>query len=144
MIYVVACGKEKINHSTRARQMYTGGYFKACLNYALSQNDDSVDSVYILSAKYGLVELDDVIQPYNLIMGESGCVDKEFVRRQVIEKGLEDERVIVLGGKKYVNFCKKVWNNVSCPLNGGMLKQIGWLNNQVELVKIKKQMELWK
>lgn len=141
MIFLVACGKEKVQHSIEARRMYTGSYFKACLRYAESQPNDGI---YILSAMYGIVDLDEIIMPYDVLIGDSNSILHSDVINQAANKGLIHENVIVLGGKKYVNFAKKIWQNVSSPLEGGLLSQISWLNRQVAIEKMKKQMELWK
>jgi hypothetical protein len=140
-IYLVACGKEKVQHSIKARGMYTGSYFKACLKYAESQSNDGI---FILSAKYGLVELEEIIQPYDLVIGDDGSVNTDYIKSQATEKGILYENIIVLGGKKYVKFIQKIWPNATCPLSGGLLSQISWMNKQVEIEKLKKQMELWK
>lgn len=59
MIAFVGCVKSKKDHPCKAEEMYTSDLFKKSLMYA-----KKADKVYILSAKYGLVELDEVILPY--------------------------------------------------------------------------------
>jgi hypothetical protein len=140
-IYLVACGKEKVNHPVRARDMYTGSYFQACLKYAEMKKNDGV---YVLSAKYGIVDLEQVIEPYDIAIDDFDAIEIEQVKEQVIEKGLLNENVIVLGGKRYVKFAQKIWKHAYSPLKGGLLKQIAWLNQEVDKIKMQRQMEMWR
>lgn len=140
MIYIIACGKEKSHHPIKARQMYTGSYFKSCLKYAESQ---SSDNIYILSAKYGLIELDEIIEPYDMLITDNDAVSVNYVRYQAINDNLLRKDITMLGGKKYVSFVSKIWESVNHPLKGGLFAQISWMSNEVNIVKAKQQMEMW-
>jgi hypothetical protein len=54
-IVLVSCVKSKLSHPAKARDLYISTLFKSNLEYACRQNPDGI---YILSAKYGLLELD--------------------------------------------------------------------------------------
>ena len=58
---LIGCSKSKLSTPARARDLYTGSLFTKSLRYA----ELTCDATAILSAKYGLVQLDDVIHPYN-------------------------------------------------------------------------------
>lgn len=60
MIGLVGCGKAKRSVACKARELYTGNLFRLSLAYALER----CEVVYIVSAKHGLVELDQVLEPY--------------------------------------------------------------------------------
>lgn len=128
-LVVTPCGGRKVAHRAKARDLYTGPYFSACLNYALALT--TFDRVRILSAKYGLVPLDLELDPYDLRMGQRGCVTPEQVRKQAREQGIADERnVVVLGGKAYTAVAKVVWPHADTPLanvQGGMGYQLAAL-----------------
>lgn len=62
-IYFINCGKGKRNIPCKAEDMYIAPYFRKQLEYAKLLKPDYI---YILSAKYGLLELTDIISPYNL------------------------------------------------------------------------------
>jgi hypothetical protein len=108
--------------------MYTGAYHMGCLKFALSLVPSN--QILILSAKYGLLRLTDWIEPYNLKMGEKGCVTAEAVRQQALDMGLLDEQVCAIGGRSYTDICRVVWPTASTPLDGvgGMGRQLAWLS----------------
>jgi hypothetical protein len=62
MLVIVPCGSAKLRVPDRADRLYTGNYHRACLAWARSVAP--APSIFILSAKYGLVGLDQVIEPY--------------------------------------------------------------------------------
>lgn len=107
--------------------MYTGSYHRACMRYAWSIARP--EQIRILSAKYGLLQLTDVIEPYNLKMGQTGSITTVEVKKQASANGLLSEDVIALGGHLYTNICREVWPRCLTPLAsvGGMGKQIQWL-----------------
>ena len=77
------------------------------------------DVVLVLSARHGLVGLDEVIEPYDLRMGEPGAVGVEQLRRQAAAMGLLGHPdVVVLGGRRYVAAGRQVWPDARAPLEG--------------------------
>jgi hypothetical protein len=130
LIAIVACGEKKSPYPVKARYMYQGSYHKLCLNYALTLTA----RVYILSAKYGLLDLSEIIEPYNVKMDDKNSVKIDFIRQQAEELNLLNEKVIVLGGSEYVKICSKIWKEIETPLKGkgGLLQQLKWLNQQLK------------
>ncbi len=74
MIVFIGCRKSKLNCKAKAKDMYTGNYFKKTLQFARTFN---ADKIFVLSAKYGLLELDDVISPYDLTLNKMSKQDKK-------------------------------------------------------------------
>lgn len=131
MIVIVACGAKKLDRAARARDLYVGPYFKACLAYALAFA--KAKNVFIILAKYGLVGLNDVIEPYDKKLGAPFSVTEFSLTTQAEQLGLLDQKVIVLGGRKYVSLCRKVWRTgLQAPLagKGGIGKQMQWMKEQ--------------
>lgn len=61
----MCCSSKKRNKTCRAEELYyPSTLFRCTLNY-LKQTHLGFEEIYILSAKYGLLRLDDVIEPYN-------------------------------------------------------------------------------
>jgi hypothetical protein len=58
---LLACCKSKLTYPAPARELYAGQLFRAGLRYAVHVGAP----VLILSAKYGWITLDTVIEPYN-------------------------------------------------------------------------------
>jgi hypothetical protein len=78
-VYVVPCGAEKLDKPARARDLYVGSMFKMALRSAGVQEDGEI---FILSALHGLLHPNDVIEPYDMKMGDRGSVSSATVRRQ--------------------------------------------------------------
>lgn len=116
MIFIISCGKAKQNKSDLAMNLYTGCYFKSNLRFA--QRFVSNDSIYILSAKYGLIKSDDKIQPYDLKMGDKGCVDVAKIAEQAEQLGLRRLQVIGLCSGQYSKILKKIFFHLSLPIEG--------------------------
>ncbi len=110
--------------------MYTGPYHKMCAAYARTLVNPS--AVYILSAKYGLLTLDQEIEPYDLRMGDRGCVTVPTVLLQAATLNLLDKPVIGLGGKEYVRVMRAVWPGVELPVPSLLLgKQLAWMKGRI-------------
>ena len=60
-IVLIYCVKTKLDHPTKAEDLYISNLFKNYLAYARYIKPDLV---FILSAKYGLLKLDEQIAPY--------------------------------------------------------------------------------
>ncbi|MBU2530666.1 MAG: hypothetical protein KKD35_06470 [Elusimicrobia bacterium] len=61
-IVLIPCVKEKLDYKAKASDLYIGALFKKLFEFAKSL---SPDKIFILSGKYGLLELDDEIEPYD-------------------------------------------------------------------------------
>src|SRR5262245_30709215 len=130
MIVIISYGAKKLDRAAPARDLYVGPYFKALLAYALTLAQ--AKDVLILSAKYGLIGVNERFEPYNLKMGEPGSITSIKLSDQAEVYGLLAEKVIVLGGKLYTGLCRKVWPNLEAPLEGkgGIGKQMAWMRRQ--------------
>jgi cytoplasmic iron level regulating protein YaaA (DUF328/UPF0246 family) len=88
--------------------MYQGRLFKAVKNYCEKMGFDYL----IISAKYGLLHPDDVIEGYDMVLKTKR--DIERIRPQVEEKlkpTLEKyEKIIVIAGKLYREVLKNLWD----------------------------------
>ncbi|MGC4886649.1 DUF6884 domain-containing protein [Micromonospora sp. DT227] len=129
-LVIVGCGGKKSDRRLLdAHGMYVGSYHRAARRAAdaLVARDPGRFGVgsgrdcyqIILSGKYGLLDLFDVIERYDLLMGEPGSVTAETVRYQAEQLGLLDaEEVIVLAGRKYADVVSAVWPHALRPLDG--------------------------
>ena len=127
-LVVVACGGAKRSSPLPAAELYAGLYFGSCLRYARTLVSD--DRIRILSARWGLVCLCDLLAPYNTRLGQAGAVDAQVIRRQAEDSHLLGAgAVTVLGGRDYVALAREVWPEAKAPLEGvgGIGKQLQWL-----------------
>lgn len=71
---VLGCSSSKHNYSCSSKEMYSKSLFKRIqLNFL----EQAYDKVLILSAQYGIVELQEVIEPYELSFDQRKRVKKE-------------------------------------------------------------------
>ena len=66
MYIFISCGKKKRSHTCYAKDLYIGRFFNAQKRYALKLANNDESKIFILSAKYGLLRMRDIISPYNL------------------------------------------------------------------------------
>ena len=64
-VILISCVSLKRNVKCEAQYLYISPLFVKSLQYAKLQNPDKI---FILSAKYGLVKCDDIIEPYNVTL----------------------------------------------------------------------------
>lgn len=95
--YVIPCGAGKLDHAAPAKDLYTGSMFRQTYeNVARLATEDRAAGrgagqvrILILSAKLGLIEVDQEIEPYELKMGAAGSVTADEVRAQAIALGMD-------------------------------------------------------
>lgn len=102
-IILIACGKQKKTVPAKAKEMYTGTLFKKSLHYAQKIN---ADEIFILSAKYGLLELSDIIYPYNLSLSMLSNYKRKMWALKVITAlsmkcNLNEDSFTILSSKRY-------------------------------------------
>lgn len=139
MIVIISCGQQKRPERSRAKDLYTGPYFRAALAYAEAVT--AANRIFILSAKYGLIETDKWINPYELRMGAPGSVSVEHVRKQSHMLGLlpVEDLITVIAGKTYQEFLLEVFGQgLLLPCTGGMGQQIKFLREEAERITSKK------
>lgn len=118
-LVIVSCGGVKREHPTDAHNLYIGNYFKAARRAADALIRGENDYQVILSAKYGLLDLHDVIAPYEMRMGQPGAVSVDTIAYQAGQLGLVDTpEVIVLAGRAYADVVTAVWPHARRPLDG--------------------------
>jgi hypothetical protein len=102
-VALVGCGKSKQEGNHAAAELYTGQLFRASLAYAKAHADE----VYILSAFYGLLELDQVIGNYDRTLAKMGKDERAAwasrARQQLAHRfdGL-DVVFVGLAGREYL------------------------------------------
>lgn len=119
-IILISCVSKKRDQKSRARDLYISPLFKKNLNYA---QKILPDQIFILSAKYGLVGLDDEIEPYDLTLNTMSAREiKRWaagVLRQLAEKSdLQHDHFVFLAGAKYRKYLIPHLAHVEVPLEG--------------------------
>lgn len=90
VVYVVPCGAAKAATATAARDLYTGAHFRNTLATAEAMAAEDGGLVLILSAKLGLIELDTVVAPYDVKMGDADAITPAGILTTAVELGLDE------------------------------------------------------
>jgi len=134
-VVLISCVSKKLNHKARAEELYISSLFKLNMKYAFSLNPDKI---FILSAKYGLLSLEEEIEPYDETLNEKKDSEikrwAEKVLKQLSEEAdLENDEIIFLAGEKYRKYLLPQIKNYSIPLKGlGIGRQLEFLKNKTE------------
>lgn len=104
IVSFVACCKLKSSKKTSAEKMYISSLFKLSLKYAKEHSD----IVFILSAKYGLLALDDIIDPYNETLNTKTDDEIKEWSKKIIKSikklKLEKSEFLYLCGSNYKKY----------------------------------------
>ena len=137
MIVFLSCVSEKNDHKCAAKDLYISPLFQKSYAYAQKLNPDKI---YILSAKYFLLDLDDQVSPYDLTLKNMSADERRQWTEKVIEmskkKGIkQDDEVIFLAGKAYTEYLTEYFTNYSIPYQDNGLEGLGyilqWLDEQI-------------
>lgn len=90
IVYVIPCAAAKVDHAAPARDLYTSANFRSALATAEAMAAADGGTVLILSAKYGLLELDTVVDTYDVKMGDADAITPEGIRNTAVELGLDE------------------------------------------------------
>jgi|694.fasta_scaffold67143_4 hypothetical protein len=121
-ITLIACSATKLEKPALAKELYQGSLFKKSLEYALKTTNSK--DVYIVSAKYGLVGLNDVIEPYNVTLKDMSAEDRDDwgvnVYSELKKKypQLDNLNVTILAGMAYYEPLIKLIKKYDLPLDG--------------------------
>lgn len=102
-IALISCTKLKASHPCTTREMYKAStLFKKAISYIEQQN---YDGWYVLSAKYGLIDKDELIEPYDLTLNTMKAFERkqwsELVMSQIRDLGLNISHIDFYAGVKY-------------------------------------------
>ncbi len=93
--YVVPCSGKKLDRGAPAREMYRGSMFRHTYDNAVRavHHDEAAGlgpaRVLILSALYGLIDPETVVEPYDQEMGKPGAVTPKTLVEQAQDLGID-------------------------------------------------------
>ncbi|MCL5430636.1 MAG: hypothetical protein M1504_04165 [Candidatus Marsarchaeota archaeon] len=138
-IVLISCVKSKLGTKAKARNLYTSTLFKLMLSYAESQKPDKI---FILSAKYGLVGLEEELEPYEKTLNKATKEERLQWSRKVVEQlkekaDFESDEFVLLAGKNYLEFILPYLHKYSVPLEGmGIGKRLKYLKGNKNAIKV--------
>lgn len=106
-LLIISCGDVKREGAFKAEELYVGLMFRKRLKFARSIKD--IDKIMILSGKYGLIELDTIIETYNQKL------PKDFQFSAETKNFLNENNVYILMNKDYEKVMVK--NNINIKLS---------------------------
>jgi hypothetical protein len=115
-LVVIPCGKAKLALAAPAKDLYTGTFFRLALRAARALTSEA--RILILSGRHGLVGLQDVLEPYDLRLGQPFSLPAMDVVRQADRIGLLRERPILLLPAAYDLVATQAWPRSRNPLRG--------------------------
>jgi len=119
-IVLISCVSKKLPYKAPARSLYTSPLFKKNLAYAKRLKPDAI---YILSAKYGLVDFDREIEPYDLTLNTMGAGEIKAWANRVLNQlsacaDLRQDHFIFLAGQKYRRYLLSKLHSYEIPMEG--------------------------
>lgn len=120
MIIFIACTKKKQGYPCKAKEMYRPSQlFRGGWKYAESLKPDAI---YILSAKYGLLNPETIIEPYEkTLITEKDAQIRQWsimVADQIKKEGINRmDHAVFLCGKPYRKYIQNLFPNHSAPVS---------------------------
>lgn len=119
-VVLVSCVSQKLPCIARAEDLYTSTLFKLNLKYARQLNPNAI---FILSAKYGLLKLDDEIEPYNVTLNEMSSAQRKAWANTILDQlgkytSFQDDHFVFLAGQNYRKYLIPALPSFEVPLEG--------------------------
>ncbi len=133
-VVLISCVSQKLDYKSKAKDLYVSTLFKKNMAYTDKLNPDKA---YILSAKYGLLALDDEIEPYDLTLNTMKIKEKKEWADNVLEQlekveDISDTKFIFLAGANYRKYLVEDMPYHEVPMEGLQIgKQLQYLTEQL-------------
>lgn len=136
-ICLVSCVSLKATEPRKARDLYISPLFKKARGVA----NKEYDRWYILSAKYGLVDPDTVIRPYDKTILNMNREQRhqwaEDIFRELSHSTSPDDEITFFAGAKYredlAPLLTERGNHIRVPMEGlGIGRQLRWLTHRAQ------------
>lgn len=133
-IVLISCVSRKGETQANAKDLYKGPLFTNSLAYGLALKPDRI---FILSAHYYLLELEEIIEPYDVTLSyvapeikrkkpnlrvlttsETELWGKEVLKQLGEKADLKKDEFIILAGQSYVKPIASGLQNIKEPLKG--------------------------
>lgn len=119
-IVLISCVSQKLPHRAKAKDLYLSTLFKLNLKHANSLNPVGI---YVLSAKHGLLHLEQEIDPYEQTLNNMRTKEIKEWANHVLRQlesvaSLEETEFVFLAGDKYRRHLLPHIKNARIPLEG--------------------------
>lgn len=82
-LVIIPCGAAKQEQAAPAAELYLGSMFKDALRTARTMTAD--ENIRILSAKHGLLKLDEIVDPYEKTIDTAGTFERQILNLQLMK-----------------------------------------------------------
>jgi hypothetical protein len=134
-IVLISCVSKKLPHRAKAKDLYISDLFVKSLAYAHTLHPDRV---FVLSAKYGLVNIEEELDPYEQTLNSMPTAEirqwAETVAEQMRLNGIDfdNDEAVFLAGEKYRRYLLPYFRKASVPMEGLRIgEQLRWLNEKL-------------
>lgn len=116
---IIGCSKNKKKYKCQAQEMYSeSDLFNKTLKFCINR----YNTIKIMSAKYGLLDLDEQIDPYDIFLKKLPKIEKSILLNRVAEylNASEYINIYFYTGKEYYKDLVHLLNNkvLFFPLDG--------------------------
>lgn len=134
-VVLVSCTNKKKKGIHKAIDLYDSIWFKKVMQIVNKLGDEW----YIISAKHGLLESNEIIKDYNLTLNEMNINDRkkwsEKVLKELLPKVNTGDKVILLAGKYYREFIEKELKRIGVKVESPCStlttgRQLEWLDKK--------------
>lgn len=139
-IILISCGKKKLPIKAIGCDLYVSSLFKKNLQYARSLKPDKI---FILSANYGLIFLEEPIDPYDLTLNNMSSVEVKAWASKVLaqlkkEVDLDCDHFVFLAGDRYRKHLVPHLRFSEVPMAGLSIgRQLQFLKRALALTPVK-------
>ena len=145
---LIACSKKKMRFPCAAERLYQGNLFLLSMQYC--KQSEKFDKIYILSAKYGLLNLKQKIEPYDLHIDRLKK-DKyqkwiKKVKKQMRLEGIHKDKIHFFAPKRYRQVCSGINMLSKERMNREVSKQgyqLNYLKKLISELPDKYGFDLW-
>jgi hypothetical protein len=132
---LVSCVGEKLSESAPAKDLYRSAWFLKARNYVESEGYEW----YVISAKYGLINRSQIIEPYNMTLNNMSAIDCQkwasMVFEQILKEFPDGGIIVFFAGERYRKYLIPLLENagysIEVPLQGlGIGQQLAWFNEK--------------
>lgn len=135
-VVLISCVSRKLDKKAKAEDLYISDLFKKNLAYSKILKPDEI---YVLSAKYGLLQSQETIKPYDVTLNRMSVKEKKEWASRVLSqlKSLEDiekTNFIFLAGNNYRKYLLPSIKHYHVPMEGMKIgQQLQYLKEKISM-----------
>jgi hypothetical protein len=134
-IVLISCVKKKLPYRAKAKDLYVSTLFRLSFRFAPTLNPDAI---YILSAKYGLVDTEQEIDTYDITLNKMPAKEVRHWADRTLKQlyevvNLDKDFFILLAAEKYRKYLIPYLSTYDIPLRGLRIgEQLSWLKKTLD------------